>query len=118
MQVKSIIADIRGICKGVSFDDDQLIRMLSELDGRIYRETISRYENAPEYSPIEDEESSLIIGEEYTDVYRYWLLSRIYLNVGDYDRYNNYAELYAAALDSFRRDHISKNMPIRTSIKY
>ncbi|MBE6714236.1 MAG: hypothetical protein E7575_02975 [Ruminococcaceae bacterium] len=118
MKVRNIIAQVREICLDASVNDDQLIRMLSELEARIYRETVSNYENAPAFSPIEDEDSSLMISEEYADVYRYWLLSKIYLNVGDYERYNNFAELYATALDSFRRDHIRQNMPLGTSFKY
>ena len=118
MQLKALIAEIRTLCKGIPLGDDQLIKWVSALEARIYRETISKYESAPYFSPITDEESTLMIYDEYADVYRYWLLAQIYLYIGDYDKYNTFAELYATALDSFRKDYINKHMPIGTNIKY
>lgn len=118
MQVNTIIAEVRECARGASYTDEQLIKWLRELDGRIYNETLKRYEDAPEYTPIEDCESSLLISEEYADVYRYFLLSRIYLTVGDHDRYNAYAELFATALDSFRCGYIKHHMPKRVDFSF
>lgn len=118
MQVKDIIAEIRETCRGGSYTDEQLIRWTRELEERIFSETLTGYEAVPEYTAVEDRDSYLFLPEEYADVYRYWLLCRIYLNTGDYDRYNNYAELYATALDAFRAGYIRTHMPNRTNIVY
>ncbi|MBQ4066622.1 MAG: hypothetical protein IJD22_03140 [Clostridia bacterium] len=118
MKVNEIIADVRNTCRGIALDDDQLIKMLRELEGRLYSSIYESYEDAPVYTPVEDCSSSLLIPEEYADVYRYWLSSKIYLSVGDYDRYNTFASLYATALDAFKCFYIRNHMPKRVNIRY
>lgn len=103
MQVKNIIPTVREMCHGTEADDGRLIRWLFEFDKRLYSENLSQYEDCPPYTPVENGESALLIPEEYADVYRYYLLMKIYLGVGDYERYNQFAQLYATELDRYLR---------------
>lgn len=118
MKVKNIISTVREMCIGCNPNDDCLLRWLFELDKRLYKEKFSEYEDCPPYTPVENGESSLLISEEYADIYRYYLLMKIYLNIGDYERYNNFAQAYATELDSFLRNFASKHKHKSTNFNY
>ena len=102
MKVNKLISEIHDTCKGFDIDDGLLLRWLSELEERLTDETNHNYEETVPFSPITDTEADLFIPDKYADVYRYFLFMKIYLSVGDYERYNQFAELYAVALNSFK----------------
>lgn len=106
------------MCRGIELNDENLIKWLRELDVRLYNEKLSKYEDCPEPSFAENCNSALLIDEEYADVYRYYLMMKIYLGVGDYDRYNTFAQLYAAELERFSCAYASTHIHKRTDIKY
>ncbi len=118
MKVKNIISTVREMCLGCELEDDRLIRWIGELEKRLYSESFSKYEDCPPFVPVEDCDSSLLISEEYADIYRYYLLMKIYLSIGDYDRYNTFAQLYAAELERFLCAYNSTHMHRRTDLKY
>ena len=70
----------------------QKIDWLSELDGKIYNEIISHYESDVEWEPYSEQTDSsieLLVGEPYSNIYEYWLASKIDWWNGEMSRYNN-----------------------------
>lgn len=98
------------------------LNMLSVLDGRIYKEILSRYEDAPQefigYAEGIPGSTVLLVHYPYDEIYIKYLAAETDLINGDTVRYanssavfNNLYEEYAAACNRTRR--MAKNTKIR-----
>lgn len=80
---------------------EQKIAWLSDLDGKIYREFLARYENVDENDPpepYEDGSETLLIPEPYArDVYGNWLLAKIAEANQEIALYNTHSTMFNAA---------------------
>lgn len=98
--------------------DETMVKWLSSLDGKLWLEVISQYENPyPNTIPVytlddieEDVDRELLISAPYDQIYIDYLLMRIDLENDDYERYNNRAvlfnEQYQAYVNYYNREHI------------
>lgn len=105
-----------------SYDREDKIRWLSELDGRITADILLTHEAAPGetaqgafpgYDSATDGGTELLVKAPYEDVYIKYLFSQIDFNNAEFTRYNNsaamFSAVYAAFADAYNRTH----MPIQ-----
>lgn len=119
MTISDALVAIHAV-KPNQYDNATLIRWLSDLDGRVYEDVLSRFEDAPEkpalpYKPS-DQLASLLIPFPHEDVYVKWLGAQIEYNNADFDRYNNsmmmFEEQYQSFVDAYTRSHTAKTVTI------
>ena len=105
------------------------IAWISELDGMIWRELISRHmirpdEYAryrkdadgrpvmPEYDKDTDPGEKLLVPAPYDNIYLYWLMAKIDEQTMEMDKYNNDRNLWNASWDTFSDYWTRNHMPI------
>jgi hypothetical protein len=98
-----------------AYSTDQKLAWLSDLDGKFYREFLSRYEGVDDDPPAayEDGNEDLLIPEPYArDVYGNWLLAKIAEANQETLLYNQYSTLFNAGYreycDLYNRNHVYK----------
>ena len=82
----------------------QKLAWLSDLDGKLYREFLSRYEGADDAAPepYEDGSETLLIPAPYArDVYGNWLLSKIAEANQEVSLYNLHSTMFNVAYREF-----------------
>ena len=111
MKAIEAIAQLRAV-KENQYDDTELLRWLSDLDGQIYSEHIKPHEGTDDiaHGP-HDQESVLMIPEPYTNVYITWLTAMVDYHNGELDRFNNSMVMYNMALMAFVNWFNRTNMP-------
>lgn len=116
MTIQLVIDQIRTM-KPNAFDDNTLVRWISDLEGMIYNEVILTHEGDTDiqhgpYDPIEDMGTVLIVPEPYSDVYTKWLSAQIDFHNSEFARYNNDMSMYNSAMatyaDWYNRAHLPK----------
>ena len=61
----------------------------------------------------------LYLGDEFSDVYVYYLISMIDLSNQEYMLYNNSAQFFNSALSNWKKHHRRENIPVcSVSLKY
>lgn len=109
-----------------TYGEEQKIRWLSQLDGRIKTEIIDAhelkkedslalcFEGYDEKTPLDTE---LLVPAPYDNVYILWLLSQIHFTDGETGRYNNtsamFAAEYASMANHYNRTHMPKGQKFR-----
>lgn len=108
-----------------AYTAEQKYAWLSDLDGKYFREILSRYEGVDEEppAPYEDGTETLLIPEPYArDVYGNWLLAKIAEANQEITLYNLHSTLYNAAFksycDYYNKDHMVKRTPCGRSWTY
>lgn len=84
------------------FTQEEKVKWLSEIEGKIFKEFLS-----DDFSPIDyskDEERELILEEEYQDVYLFYLVAMIDFFSRDYADYNNSMEMFNTAYDKMVKE--------------
>ena len=137
MTVKEAIDRVNAI-KPNQYMDDVKITWLSALDHRIYNDLISTHENNPYFTekiyeideetgeevqilvnekgqeyielPQEDYEANLFAGSPYSELYVYYLMSKIDEANGDTAQYINSSILFNNAYADFAKAYNRKNM--------
>lgn len=104
MTVRECLDRVRAI-PGAGADEDMMLAWLSDVEGLIFEEIISRREGAPiesfEGYGDGDGEVTLLAKEPYASLYVYYVTSQIYLSYADIARYNTYLALYRDAYEEF-----------------
>lgn len=123
------------ICDALNLVDDlkpnnidrvRKIGWLNDLDRRVFDEIIARHERdagTPEtfagYTEATDEDTSLLIPEPYSEVYRWFLEMQIDLANMEMAKYNNSLMLFDNAWKEFAGMYHRKHMPLcDTNFKY
>ena len=99
--------------KDNQYTQEQKIGWLSQLDGYVFKEIILTHENDGTpfsgFNSETDPDTELLVPAPYTDVYRWFLESRIDLANGELAKYNNSVSLYNNAyltyFDYYNRTH-------------
>lgn len=94
-----------------------MIKWISELDGRVYHEILSHFANAPEWEPYTENTNTsiqLLVPEPYSNIYEYYLSAMIDRWNGEYDRYNNeidqFNEVFIAFGNRYRKTHLTNGV--------
>ncbi len=100
--------------------DEEKLRWLSQLDGRIYCEVsgarVGRAE-MPVYGADTDPTTELLVGAPYDALYPTYLEAQIDLACGEIARYNNASAVVTALLDAYaahrHRSHLAAPRALR-----
>ena len=90
--------------------DSVKCRWLSELDGKIMRETMFRDDFVP-YKFPEDGDKELVVGEPYDNIYELYIMAMSDFFSGEMANYSASAALFEEAYSEFRKNYIRSNMP-------
>ena len=84
------------------FAEEQKVRWLSELDGKIAREIVGDKDFAG-YNHAYDSEKELLAEEAYCDIYLFYLTAMIDFFSRDYAEYNNSILMFNEAFSQFAK---------------
>lgn len=123
MTIEKILAEIANLKPDNTASDGDLIRWISVIDGSVYRDLIRTHADAPNIfeEPVYDEDTpidtELLIPDNFSDVYIYYLASMIDFANGETKKYNNDRTLYADAYSEYRRwyHRTHKSLPNRVA---
>lgn len=91
-------------------------RWLSELDGKIMRETMHRGDFSPYRFP-EDAQRELAVGAPYDNIYELYIIAMSDFFSGELANYSASAVLFEQAYSEFRKNYIRSNMPPQAVLK-
>jgi len=95
-----------------TFSDSIKCRWLSELDGKIMRETMNQ-NDFKAYRFPEDGEKELVVKAPYDNIYELYLIAMSDFFSGELGNYSASAALFEQAYAEFRKNYIRNNMPAR-----
>ncbi len=117
MTILEAITQLQSV-KENQYDDETIIRWLSDVEGIIYEEVISWHESELDepiphgpYDPELDMDTVLMVPEPYSDVYIKYLCAQVDYYNAELARYNNSMVMYNVALSSFADWYNRHNMP-------
>ena len=122
MTINEVMAVFSQRCHSVMSEDEQ-IRALSELDGRIKVEIIDTHEGfeAVAFEPFGsdvDRSRVLLVPSPYDGLYIDWLFVREALLRDEIERYNNALYIFKEALGEYARYYNRTHMPKAPCVKY
>ena len=85
-------------------------RWLSELDGKIMRETMHR-DDFVSYKFPEDGERELLVKAPYDNIYELYLIAMSDFFSGEMANYSASAVMFEQAYTEFRKDYLRNNLP-------
>lgn len=99
-----------------NIDDTIKCRWLSELDGKIMRETMHR-NDFKGYSFPKDGETELVVKPPYDNIYELYLIAMSEFFSGELGAYSSTAILFEQAYSEFRKNYIRNNIPPSQKLK-
>lgn len=105
MTIQDVIGRVDVIAPN-QYTDEQKLQWLSDFDGKVWRELLVTHERAdgtPEsYEEHEDASEEMLIPAPWaTDIYTYYLLSRIAEANAEIQKYNLYATMLNTVYDEY-----------------
>ena len=97
--------------------DSIKVRWLSELDGKIMRETMLRNDFTP-YSHPEDSDRELVVEEPYDNIYTLYIMAMSDFFSGEMENYGASAALFDTAYAEFRKNYIRNHIPPLTAFGF
>ena len=100
------------------FSDSDKIRWLNELDGMVKKEIIDTHDGADlvtftGYDEDTDQDTELLVGDSYTDLYLLFLMSKIDFFNAEYTRYNNDVSMFENRYSEYSAYYNRTHMPIQ-----
>jgi hypothetical protein len=123
MTIKEAI-DLTDRLKPNQYGDAEKVSWLSELDGRIWRETILTHERDTTaadfkgYAESVDMDTELLIPWPYDTIYRWYLEMMIDDANGETAKYNNSAAKYNTYLQEYKNLYNRENAPLQENAKF
>lgn len=96
------------------YGDQEKTRWLSQIDGMIWNEVVSHYEEGETPTPYQypkDAAKELLVPDPYADLYIKYLSAQIDFSNAEYGRYNNGMVLFNAIYTAFQNDCRIKYLP-------
>ena len=119
MKLREILATIAQI-RPHAYTDAEMITLVNTIEGRVYTDILMQSADfkGDEFDPFKEgeEERELAVPVPFTDLYIYYLASRIDYFNGDVDRYNDSMVLYNDAWDAFAAHYRRNNKPKQTNL--
>ncbi len=94
------------LLKPNQYDDNIKVKWLSELDRKIKTEIIDTHENSVEFTGYDEEtdiETELLIQDDYSTAYIYWLMAKVDYFNNETVRYNNDMMMFNTEIADFNR---------------
>ncbi len=100
-----------------AISDSIKVRWLSELDGKIMRETMLRDDFTPYRFP-EDGDRELAVIEPYDNIYTLYIIAMSDFFSGEMENYAASAALFDTAYTEFRKNYIRSHIPPSAIFKF
>lgn len=99
------------------------VRWLSTLDNMVKKHIIDTHEGAEDvtftgYDENTDVQTELLMPAPYDEAYLRWMEAQIDYHNGEYDKYNNATEAFAAFYEGYKNYYNRTHMPIGKNFKY
>ena len=98
------------------YDDVQKVMWLNELDRKIFNDVISTHKNAPKefsgYNENTDVETELLVCDDYSDLYTYYLAAMIDYYNNETARYSNDMAMYNSVYNNYTRWYNRTSEPV------
>lgn len=113
----TIIEAINGIdaLKPNQYTQEQKIEWLSKIDGLIKEQVVDTHEGGEDIVNIDYSiapiNTKLLIPPPYDEIYLHYLTMKIDYAMGEYQKYNNSAQVYNTALQEYKRWYNREHMP-------
>lgn len=124
MKISEAIAEVDSQ-KINTYSNEQKIKWLSRLDNRIYNEIIltHRYNDGEDEVTFDgydttDEDTELIVGEPYAEMYVRWLEAQMDYSNMEYDAFNNCNAVFESIYSSFRNAYNQSHIPVSSRKNY
>ena len=100
------------------YDDETLVRWISDLEGTLYEDIVKNHEGSEDishgrYSVDTDMDTVLMVPEPYSDIYIKYLMAQVDYHNAEMQRYTNSMIMYNVALDAFAGWYNRNNMPLQ-----
>ena len=118
MKLREILTTVDQI-RPNAYTDEEKIRWLNTVEGRVYTDILQKAEGFEgEFVPFEEgqEERELAVPVPFTDLYTFFLMSRIDFLNGDSGRYNDTMVLLQNAWDEYAAYYRENNKPKQTNL--
>lgn len=117
MTISEAITQLQAV-KENQYDDATIVRWLSELEGKLYEDTIKWHtdgENVPHgrYGVDTDMDTVLMVPEPYSDIYIKYLMAQVDYHNAETERYANSMVMYNVALDAFTSWYTRNHQPLQ-----
>ena len=105
-----------------TYSGGEKITWLSRLDAMIKKNIIDTHEGGDVeftgYGEATDQNTELLVGEPYDEMYIRWLEAQIDYTNGEYERYNNSVELFNTVYTEYQRYYNRTHTPKSKAFKY
>ena len=117
MTIRELIDEIKEI-KPNMYSDQQLMRWISQLDGKIAQEVMLQapleVRDKYNYKYPDDLEREPMVPFPHDDIYRYWLTTQIDYTDGEYLKYNGNLTMFEFAYNEFTNWFLNTYDPAQT----
>ena len=100
-----------------AFDDAVKASWISELDGKIMRETMHG-EQSVSYKFPNQADDELLVKAPYDNIYELYIVAMSDFYSGDFASYSASSAMFENAYEEFKKDYIRHNMPVQQKLKY
>lgn len=119
MTISEAITQLQAV-KENQYDDETLVRWISDLEGILYEDVVKNHEGSEDvqhgrYSVDTDMDTVLMVPEPYSDIYIKYLMAQVDYHNAEMQRYTNSMIMYNVALDAFASWYNRNNMPLQPS---
>ena len=119
MTISEAITQLQAV-KENQYDDETLVRWISDLEGILYEDVVKNHEGSEDiqhgrYSVDTDMDTTLMVPEPYSDIYIKYLMAQVDYHNAEMQRYTNSMIMYNVALDAFASWYNRNNMPLQPS---
>lgn len=118
MKVREVLMTVDQL-RPNAYTDKEKIDMLNTIEGRVYTDIFQKAEGFEgEFIPFEEgqEERELAVPVPFTELYTFFLMSRIDFLNGDSGRYNDTMVLLQNAWDEYAAYYRENNKPKQTNL--
>ena len=117
MTISEAITQLQAV-KENQYDDETLVRWISDLEGTLYEDIVKNDEGSEDiphgrYSVDTDMDTVLMVPEPYSDIYIKYLMAQVDYHNAEMQRYTNSMIMYNVALDAFAGWYNRNNMPLQ-----
>lgn len=117
MTISEAITQLQAV-KENQYDDETLVRWISDLEGILYEDVVKNHEGGADiphgrYSVDTDMDTVLMVPEPYSDIYIKYLMAQVDYHNAEMQRYTNSMIMYNVALDAFAGWYNRNNMPLQ-----
>lgn len=117
MTISEAITQLQAV-KENQYDDETLVRWISDLEGILYEDVVKNHEGSEDiqhgrYSVDTDMDTVLMVPEPYSDIYIKYLMAQVDYHNAEMQRYTNSMIMYNVALDAFAGWYNRNNTPLQ-----